>query len=130
MESLPFSLRVGGGLVDVHGMARNEGPDLVLEFQTADGLVGILRSAVKTITIPVGALAAIEYRQSLFSTKVVGRVRHLRLVQDLPGSRQGQFELLIDRRYRTSARRFVADLEVRRAEEELRRVGRGDISPP
>jgi len=125
MDSLPFTIRAGGGFVDTHGMAREEWPNLVLEYQTTDPF-GILRSAVQTVTIPVTDLAAIEYRQSLFSAKVVCRVRHLRLVQDLPGSRQGQFELLVDRRHRGVAKRFVAELEIRRAEEVIRRAERGD----
>jgi len=123
MESLPFSISdVYEGWADVEGVARCEDEVLILEFQTQDSLVGLLKSKVKTIQIPLQALAAIHFQQKLFTAFVTLRVHSMRLVQDIPGSCQGEGRLHVARKHRKVAHAFVTELGLRRAEQQLRRL--------
>ena len=91
MESLPFSISdVYKGWAKVEGTARCEDDVLILEFQMQDRLVGLLKSKVKTIHLPLHALAAIHFQQRLFTAFVTLRVHSMSLVQDLPGRSQGE----------------------------------------
>ena len=123
MESLPFSIAdVYEGWAEVKGTARCEEDVLILEFQTHDSLVGLLTSTVKTIHLPLHALATIHFQHKLFTAFVTLRVHSMRLMQDLPGSCQGEVRLQVARKYRKVAHAFVAELELRRAEHQLRRL--------
>jgi hypothetical protein len=123
MESLPFSIAdVYEGLAEVEGTARCEGEVLILEFQTHDSLVGLLKSTVKILHLPLHALAAIHFQPRRFTTVVTLRVHSMRLVQDLPGSRQGEVRLRVARKHRKVAQAFVTELELKRAEQQLRRL--------
>jgi len=123
MESLPFSISdVYEGWAEVEGTARCEEDVLILEFQTQDSLVGLLKSTVKTIRLPLHALAAIHFQQKLFTAVVTLRVHSMRLVQDIPGSCQGEVRLHVARKHRKVAHAFVTELELRRAEQQLRRL--------
>jgi hypothetical protein len=123
MESLPFSIaNVYEGLAEVKGTARCEDDVLILEFQTHDSLVALLKSKVKTIHLPLHALAAIYFQHKLFTACVTLRVHSMRLVQDLPGTCQGEVRLHVARKHRKIARAFVSELELRCAEHQLRRL--------
>ena len=95
---------------------------LILEFQTQDSLVGLLKSKVKTIHLPLHALAAIHFQQKLFTACVTLRVHSMSLAQDIPGSRQGEVRLHIARKHRKVAHAFVTELGLRRAEQQVRRL--------
>jgi hypothetical protein len=123
MESLPFSIAdVYEGLAEVEGTARCENDVLILEFQTYNSLVGLLKSKVKILHLPLHALAAIHFQQKLFTAFVTLRVHSMHLVQDLPGTCQGEVRLHVARKHRKIARAFVSELELRRAEHQLRRL--------
>jgi hypothetical protein len=126
MESLPFSIAdVYEGWAEVEGTARCEEDVLILEFQTHDSLVGLLKSKVKTLHLPLHALAAIHFQQKFFTAFVTLRVHSMRLVQDLPGTCQGEVRLHVARKHRKVAQAFVTELELRRAEHQLRRLDDG-----
>ena len=123
MGSLPFSIAdVYEGWAEVEGTARCEEDVLILEFQTHDSLVGLLKSKVTTLHLPLHALAAIHFQHKLFTAVVTLRVHSMSLAQNLPGSRQGEVRLHVARKYRKVARAFVTELELRRAEHQLRRL--------
>jgi hypothetical protein len=123
MESLPFSIAdVYEGLAEVNGTARCEDDVLILEFQTQDSLVGLLTSKIKTLYLPLHTLAAIHFQRHLFTAVVTLRVHNMRLAQDLPGSSQGEVRLRVARKHRKVAHAFVTELELRRAEHQLRRL--------
>src|SRR5215510_15116250 len=122
MESLPFSIAdVYEVWEEVEGTARCEDDVLILEFQTQDSLMGLLKSKVKIIHLPLHVLAAVHFQQKLFTAGGILRVHSMRVVQDLPGSRQGEVRLHVARKHRKVAHAFVTELELRRAEQQLRR---------
>src|SRR5262245_42446835 len=99
MESLPLSIAyVYEELEEVKGIARCEEDVLILEFQTHDSLVGLLKSKVKTVHLPLHALAAIHFQHKRFTAFVTLRVHSMHLVQDLPGTCQGEVRLHVARK--------------------------------
>jgi hypothetical protein len=115
MNAVPFQYdEVLGGLANCQGLIRIDGKDLCLEFQVQDAVVGVFKSPVKEIRIPIRDLSSVELERRWFglSTKLAIQANRLETVQDIPGMKQGRLLLHIARRDRPAARRLVAELSL------------------
>ncbi len=65
-KSLAVSTEAWGGLGTLSGLLVLDGGQLTLEYQTADAILGLLRSDVKRIALPLAHLRAIETRAGFF----------------------------------------------------------------
>ena len=101
-----------GGLADCHGLIRLDGKDLCLDFQIKDKVVGLLKSDVKEVRIPIRELSSVRLERRWFglSTRLLIQSASLEPVQDVPGMIQGRLLLGIARRDRPAAERLVAEL--------------------
>jgi hypothetical protein len=110
-KTLPFSIPgLYRGLGACHGLLRDEGTHLCLEFQVQDNLLGIVRTGPTTVRIPIKDLQSVELQKGWFSTTLVLQAGSLQAVGQVPGSRQGKIELVIDKRDRPLAEEMVAGL--------------------
>jgi hypothetical protein len=115
MNAVPFHYdELYGGLADCRGLIRLEGKYLCLEFQVKDSVVGVLKSDVKLVHIPIRDLSFVrlERRWFGFVTKLSIQADKLESVKDIPGMTQGRLVLGIARCDRTLAERLVADLHL------------------
>ena len=113
MNAVPFQYdQLYGGLADCQGLVRLDGKDLCLEFQVKDSIVGVLKSEVKQVRIPLRELSEVRLERGWFgwSTKLLIQADSLAPVQDVPGMAQGRLLLGIARRDRPAAERLVAEL--------------------
>ena len=123
---LPFSIPgTYQGFAEVAGLATLDGDALVLEFEVKDAVLGLLRSGVEAVRLPVDDLASVSLDQSWLHADLVVRARSMRSVRELPGSRQGQVSLRIARRDRATAEEFTATLLRRIAEKRRERLSSG-----
>ena len=89
-------------LAKCQGLLRIEDGDLVLEYQTTDAVVGILKSQVREVRIPRDMLSSVTIRKEGlfgFGTKVVIHATRLQPVPgtDIPGMTQGRLVLDVAR---------------------------------
>jgi hypothetical protein len=123
---LPFSIPgTYQGFAAVAGLATLDGDALVLEFEVKDAVLGLLRSGVEVVRLPVDDLASVSLDQSWLHADLVVRARSMRSVHELPGSRQGQVSLRIARRDRATAEEFTATLLRRIADKRRERLSSG-----
>ena len=97
------------GLARSGGVLRAEADGLVLEFQTKDGLFGVIKSGVKKVAIPFDRIDEVRLRSNLFRTQLEIRVSSMELTADVPGSEHGTIRLKVPRRYRTEAREMALE---------------------
>ena len=102
-------------LAECVGLLRLEDGDLVLEYQTKDAVMGILKSNVREARIPRDMLASVTIRkQGLFgfNTKVVIQTTRMQPVPgtEIPGMTQGRLVLDVAREDVAAAEKLVADL--------------------
>jgi hypothetical protein len=102
-------------LAKCEGLLRIEDGDLVLEYQTTDAIVGILKSNVREARIPRNVLASFTIRKEGlfgFGTKVVIHTTRLQPVPgtDIPGMTQGRLVLDVARADVPAAEKLVADM--------------------
>ena len=124
--SLPFSIPgTYQGFAEVAGLATLDGDALVLEFEVKDAVLGLVRSGVEVVRLPVDDLASVSLDQSWLHADLVVRARSMRSVSEVPGSRQGQVRLRIARRDRATAEEFSATLLRRIVDKQRERLTSG-----
>jgi hypothetical protein len=116
MNMVPFTIGdLYGGLGECHGLLRDEGEHVCLEFQTQDSLAGVIKSRVQEVRAPVKDLVSVTLTKGWLGTTWLGvtiviQAARLETLKDVPGVMQGRVELSIARKDRDAAERFVADL--------------------
>src|SRR5687768_14284237 len=64
MNAVPFQIHnVFGGLGECHGLVKQDGKLLILEFQVQDSMLNVLKSGVKNLEIPLADVARVTLRR-------------------------------------------------------------------
>jgi len=115
MNTVPFALeKVYSGFANCHGLIRDEGDHVALEFQVQDAVVGLIKSGVKQVRIPLADLSSVALERKWFgiTTNLVIQLSRMEPIQDFPNMEQGRLVLNIARKDREAAAKFVTDLHV------------------
>ena len=124
--SLPFFIaNVYEGLATAHGIARITHAGLTLEFQVKDGFVGVLKTGVREVQIPIDELQLLELRKGWLKTRLLIRTRRMAVLNRIPGNHAGGIELGVARQDRPIAEALVSVLMLHLSGRELERLGRG-----
>lgn len=115
MDHVPFVIaEVYGGLAQVTGIAHIEREGLVLEFETADGLFGVLRSGISTLTVPWPEVSCLECKVPRFGGLTITlRTRGMAALGPLPGRNGAEVKLSVAREHRAAAEDFAARAQLR-----------------
>lgn len=112
--TLPFAIpHVYQGFATATGVAILNPDYLILEFEVKDSFLGVLRSGVRVVQIPLNEVVDIELKPYLFSTQIQIQTKSLQPLQDIPEKDAGEIILNITKRYRDIAHQFIAMLKVR-----------------
>ena len=96
MTAIPFLIDDAcAGFAHCHGLVRDEGNHLVIEYQTQDAVAGVIKSEVQEARIPLQEIARISLERSWFgwSGKLVIQLASMKRVTALPGMKQGKLLL-------------------------------------
>lgn len=116
MNAVPFTIgEVYAGLGQCHGILRDEGDNLCLEFQVKDAVAGILKGPVRQVRVPLRQLGSVTLVKGWLGTswlgvKIVIQTARLETLKDVPGMSGGRVELSIARQHRDAAEKLVAGL--------------------
>jgi len=108
MTSVPYTIKLVGGLAVCHGLIRPDGDALVLEYQLQDSWFGVLRGRAKSVRVPLADLEGVELKGRWFSRTLVIQSRSMLSLAAVPGHRQGRLELTVARQDVPAAERLVA----------------------
>ncbi len=123
MLSLPFKItNLFSDLAEAHGLVNMEGDFLRMEFQTQDAILGLLKSQLKEIRIPIQELNSAIYQKKLFGTKIILRANKLTTLSRVPGHEKGQVVLEISRKDRDIAEQLTSSLDMKITEMNLSRL--------
>jgi hypothetical protein len=112
MASLPFSISMYAGLARADGLLRQEGNALVLEFQIQDRALGMLRSELRELRVPVQDVEQITLKTSWFRPpRLIVQTETMRISRQVPGSRHGTFELTIEDEHQLAAKHSISQIE-------------------
>jgi hypothetical protein len=122
MESIQvvFSLpNVYQGLGEGKGLATATNAGLSLQFEFKDGFVGVLKSGIHTIEIPMEELYSVKLKLGWFLTRLFIRTRSMHTLSSIPGSEAAQVELRVARKDRRAAQALVSILTLSLSEKQL-----------
>ena len=121
MESMPFTIAHVGplDLAKVQGVARLDGDALVLEFQTVDGVVGVVKSEVREVRLTPEDLESVRHGRGWFHDSVVITARRMSGLASIPGAKGVVIKLRCKRKYRRAAELLSFTLRVRLTDRDL-----------
>ncbi len=116
-KSLAVSTEAWGGFGTLSGMLVLDNGQLTLEYQTADAILGLLRSGVKRIALPLVHLRAIEARAGFFWLMPKLELQFSQISHEIMmgGKTAGEICFGVRFTHRQQMRKFADDLRHARA---------------
>ena len=112
-NTVPFKIEsLALGLAESHGLLRIDGGSLLFEYQTKDGILGLLKTGVRVVRIQIADLTDVGLDKSMFSTRLVFRARSMMALKGLPGTESDEAVLTIRRSDRRRAAALVSELDL------------------
>ncbi len=119
-RSVPFEISdINHGLQVVKGLFRLGKDGIELEFQIQDGIIGIIKSGVRTVHLNYADLESITYKKGWFGAKIVLEATSMKVFEDLPGSEQGTCKLKVKRNDREEAEKIISTARMHLSEYKL-----------
>ena len=112
-STVPFTIRnVFQGFAETEGILSVDGTDLKLEFQTTDAVVGLLKSGVREVRLPLDGVEEIALRKGWFGCSLVVRVAEMRGASEVPNFKHGEIALSIAKKHSQAAADFVSSIRI------------------
>ena len=115
-STLPIRSDIYDGLGILEGLVQATESHLVVEFQTSDGLLGIVKSQPKRLEIPIAAIASIRYCKGFMwlFPRIEIELMDFELLSRFPVKSAGAIQLGVRFGNRVRARAFAASLATAR----------------
>jgi len=118
--SLPFLiLDVYEGFAVAKGLMRVDENTLTLEFEIKDSFIGLFKSGVKEVRIPIDEIDSVTLKRGWFATALIIRTQRLSSLGKLPKQDRGQIRLNLSGEDRKTAKSVVSFVMLRISEKKL-----------
>lgn len=118
--SLPFLiLDVYEGFAVAKGLMRVDENTLTLEFEIEDSFIGLFKSGVKEVRIPIDEIDSVTLKRGWFATALIIRTQRLSSLGKLPKQDRGQIRLNLSGEDRKTAESVVSFVMLRISEKKL-----------
>jgi len=108
--NVSFTVADSSGLMESDGLLFVEEGELVIEHQTTDSVLGILKSGVKETTIELKDIVSAKLEPKFWSSELVLQGRSLKTFRNLPGNTGGILRLKIKKQSHTAALNLVDEI--------------------
>ncbi|MCG6118293.1 MAG: hypothetical protein MEQ07_08895 [Aquimonas sp.] len=117
MDAVSFHFESHGGLGEVRGLARSDEDGLELQFTARDAMFGLVKTAPKSLRVPLEALSSVHYRAGFLwlMPSIEIRVNDARVLDGLPEAEGGRIVLRLRFSDRRDGRAFVSELDMMRS---------------
>ncbi len=120
---IPFEIKDQySGLAKSSGILKFDNGCLVCEFRTKDTILGILKSSIKEIRIPVQDLLSVEYKKKMFGDKIFIRTKSMEYISYFPGLDSNEICLKINKQSRDFAQRLSSGVTLMISEYNLKNI--------
>jgi hypothetical protein len=107
----------------ISGIIQANAQEIVLEYEVKDAFVGLLKSDIKSVHVPLVELTEVSLRKGWFRTRVTLRAKSLQTLAKAPGHNKGEICFSVARKDRPLAEQLVSFLNLRICERDLREMG-------
>ncbi len=105
-----FTVADASGLMATEGLLFVEDDTLVIEHQTMDSVLGMLKTSIKETKIPLGDITVARLEQKFWSAEFVLKTSSLRTLRNIPGRSSGVARLTINRQSNSAASLLVSEI--------------------
>ena len=125
-DMLTLPVDIGSHL---EGWARSEGilelhsDSLVLNLQSKDTVLGVLKSGVRKVTIPFNIVEEITFKSGLFRCRLEIRLTDLKALSQIPNSKDGRIRLKTSKRDKSNAMEIQSICNLAIADSRLKKMG-------
>lgn len=119
---LPVTIPEMSGLMEAVGLLRADENGVILELQKQDSIIRAYKSGIGTYKIAFSDIESIELEKKLFSTRLIITTLRMNTLENVPGSKQGQCILQIDRKDKKTAEDVASSLKMQLSEVKLKNM--------
>ena len=106
-KSVPFKVDQFEGLATSRGTVFLFENAIVVQYETKDAVIGIVKSGLKEIEIPLDVVEEVTFNAGLFRNKLTIVVNDMDYCVDIPGGDGNRISLPIKKKYADNAEEFV-----------------------
>lgn len=110
MQSFSIPIKLADsfeGFAESQGLLSIKDESILIQFQTKDAILGVVKSDLTEVKIPLANLVELSYKKSLFGNKLILKVDDLSLIARLPETENNEVALSIARKDIDEAIDFV-----------------------
>jgi len=121
--SIPVKLKDSfEGFAESKGLLSIAKDTLVIQFQTKDAILGMVKSDLKEVCIPINNVIELGYKKSLFGNKLSVKVDDLKILREFPESDNNELILSIARNDIDQAIDLVRSIKMDLSEKEYKQA--------
>ncbi|MGX5173200.1 hypothetical protein ACUR5C_04125 [Aliikangiella sp. IMCC44653] len=121
MKSISIAVKLQSsyeGLMESSGLLALKDTSILLQYQSQDSLLGMIKSDVKEVELPLKHIEEVQFKKSIFGHKIIISVDDLKLSAKLPGSQSNQISLSVARADADQGSDFVRAIKLDMSERE------------
>ena len=112
LPPLPFKFYDADAFVtESEGLIRLEGDCVVIEYQTKDAFLGLVKAEVEEVELPFEAISSVNFKRGIFSAEIAIQGRNMRVMDGLPAVKQARVRLRFKRKLRDDAELLALELD-------------------
>ncbi|MCZ6852297.1 MAG: hypothetical protein O7G86_00135 [Gammaproteobacteria bacterium] len=115
-KSVPFKVDEYEGFATSQGIVFLFEDTIVVQYETKDALIGMVKSGLKEIEIPLDVVEEVTFNAGLFRNKLTIAVNDMDYCVDVPGGDGNRISLRIKKKYADNAEDFVQAVLLRASE--------------
>jgi len=106
-ENVAFTVGDSSGLLESEGLISLIDDTLRVEYQTADSVLGLLKTSLKEVEISVSEIRQARIERKMFGSELVLLGTSMRIFRNLPGATGGNFRIKVSRQSQLAAQNLV-----------------------
>ncbi|PKD43617.1 hypothetical protein [Rhodohalobacter barkolensis] len=120
---IPFRIKnLNYGLTEAKGLLHIGEDELILEFESQDTVVGLIKSDLKELKISFEDIEEINYKPGWFGAKIEIVGKSMKVMNELPGADHGTATVYIRRKDKKIAERVLSKARLELSEFKLKEL--------
>lgn len=110
-STVSFTVSDPSGLMESEGLVYVKDEKLIVEYQTSDSVLGLLKTGVKSIEVNLDDITQSSLEHKFWSSELVIQGKSMKIFGGAPGSSSGKLKLKVDKEFHQEALNLLAKLQ-------------------
>lgn len=110
-STVSFTVSDPSGLMESEGLIYVKDEKLIVEYQTSDSILGLLKTGVKSVEVNLEDITQCSLEHKFWSSELVIQGKNMRIFGSAPGSSSGKLRLKVDKEFHQEALNLLTQLD-------------------